>query len=629
MSLTLRDLPLPVKVVVSVFLMAVGLGYTSAIVQLHMQDSKSGKPMPTVEDVVRKYTGKKKADPNDPELKPISRLEALVTCPANAISGNSMSGAFTTDDRAKGALKYANAIKGKSPEQVVEINAQRVGEQIAVALWVNAPEEPRRAAYAADKFVPPAGKLPKTITAAFLDGDGIKIKSIVDNRCVTCHSKGGDKEDVPLDTYDGLAKFMGVEAVAAGGDWVKVEEPVSLTKLTQSTHAHLLSFAMLFSLTGLVFALSSYPVWARCVLGPWVVLAVFADVSLWWLARLSDEWGPYFAMGIIGTGGLAGLGLAGQITLGLFNMYGRTGKAVLVMLMLFGGGIAALVIVNKVVPGLKDREKQNQPPKPQPEPPAKGDEPGKKEEDKSKPNGVSVKDIAEALRSLDEGDAARQQAGRVMLDKGVGEARRREIEQLLKDARSDNQQTRDAARRKFDDVKKALGVAVADPPKAEASALEKLLAFPVAGPDGRALAMEETPFTGGDDGNMARAFFDKEKVFRNKLNDPAVTPEEKVKLNAERDGERLALIAWIRSADAARKTAYDADAFARPSDLSNKPISAEYVKDGKVSIKTLIADRCLRCHGEGGKQYEEYPLDTYDALRKYLNPPPAAPPAGK
>ena len=73
MSYTLRDLPLPVKVVVSVFLMAVGVGYTSALVQLHMQDARDGKPMPTVDDVVRKYTGKVRHNPNDPNQRPKSR----------------------------------------------------------------------------------------------------------------------------------------------------------------------------------------------------------------------------------------------------------------------------------------------------------------------------------------------------------------------------------------------------------------------------------------------------------------------------------------------------------------------------------------------------------------------------
>jgi hypothetical protein len=123
--------------------------------------------------------------------------------------------------------------------------------------------------------------------------------------------------------------------------------------LTQSTHAHLLSFAVLFSLTGLVFACSSWPVWMRCVLGPWVVIAVTADVALWWLARLCDECGPYFAMGIIATGGLAGLGLAAQITLSLFNMYAKKGKAVIAFLFLLAGGIGGLVTLNKIKPELE------------------------------------------------------------------------------------------------------------------------------------------------------------------------------------------------------------------------------------------------------------------------------------
>jgi hypothetical protein len=363
MSVTLRDLPLPVKVVASVFLMAVGVGYGSAMVQLHMQDSKSGQPMPTVADVIRKYTGKVKFDPAKPPPAPVSRLEALVTSEAAEISGKSMAGAFTTDDRAKGDLKFATAIKGKSPDQVKQIEAERKGEQAAFALWINSPDAERKATYAADKFPLPAGKAPAALTSALKDGDALKIKTLIDARCVTCHSKGGDKEDVPLDSYDELAKWMKVDAAAPVGDWIKVEEPVSITKLTQSTHAHLLSFAVLFSLTGVIFACSSYPTGMRVILGPWVVIAVFADVSLWWLARLCDEWGPYFAMGIIGTGGAAGMGLGAQITLSVFNMYGRKGKLVLAVMFGTGAGLAGFLFVNKVQPILaaKQNVAQNPP----------------------------------------------------------------------------------------------------------------------------------------------------------------------------------------------------------------------------------------------------------------------------
>ncbi|QJW96537.1 hypothetical protein [Frigoriglobus tundricola] len=395
MSITLRELPLPVKVVASVFLMAVGLGYTSAMVQLHMQDSKSGEAMPTEADVVLKFTGKKKRDPNAPPPRPVSRLEALVAADPPAITGSSMSAAFTTEDRAKGDLKFSTLTKGKSPEAVEAIKAHRKGEQTAFRLWINAPEADRKAAYEADKFVPPAGQMPKDLTPAFQDGDAVKIKSIIDNRCGTCHSKGGEKEDVPLATYEHLAPFLKVNAVAVTGDWVKVEEPISTSKLTQSTHAHLLSFAVLFSLTGLIFACSSYPSSVRCALGPWVVVAVFADVSLWWLARLSDEWGPLFARGVIVTGGLAGLGLALQITLSLFNMYGAKGKVVIALLFLLGGAVGGLVIQSQIKPALDAKALAKQPEVKAPEgkqPDAKEaktdtgkDEPkGKKDEPKGK-----------------------------------------------------------------------------------------------------------------------------------------------------------------------------------------------------------------------------------------------------
>lgn len=356
MSITLRDLPLPVKVVASVFLMAVGAGYGSAMVQLHMQDSKSGQPMPTVADVIRKYTGKVKFDPANPPPAPVSRLHALVMSEDVEISGKSMVAAFTTSDRAKGDLKFATAIKGKSPDQVKQIEAERRGERVALALWINAPDADRSTAYASDKFPMPDGKAPGALTSAFKDGTALKVRSLLEARCVTCHSKGGDKEDVPLGTYEEVSRWMQVDAAVPVNGYIKVEEPVSITKLTQSTHAHLLSFAVLFSLTGLIFACSSYPTGMRVILGPWVVIAVFADVSLWWLARLCEEWGPFFAMGIIGTGGAAGMGLGAQITLSLFNMYGRKGKLMLALMFGAGAGLAGFLFVNKIQPILAAKQ---------------------------------------------------------------------------------------------------------------------------------------------------------------------------------------------------------------------------------------------------------------------------------
>lgn len=552
-SYSLRDLPLPVKVVASVFLMAVGLGYTSAMVQLHMQDSKSGKPMPTVADVVLKYTGKKWFETDPP--RPVSKLERLVmgSTEANAVfnGSGSMGPAFFSKDQCDGLKNYRRQVAA-TPDKKAEIDAQREGERQVVKAWLNAPDAERRETYEADSFVPPEGAAPKAIEADWKAGAGFKVKSILEARCVTCHSKAGTVDKYPLETYEQLEKYMGMPTVATvppGGGWVRIDEPLSMDKLTQTTHIHLLSFAMLFSLTGVIFAFSNYPTSVRLVLGPWVTVAVVADVSLWWLARLCDQWGPYFAMGIIGTGGLAGLGLGAQITLSLFSMYGRKGKAVMALLFLLGGAIGGLVAVNKVKPALDAKQSQA-----------------------DKPPAVNLAP------------------------------------------------PKDTTPPKVDDKKG--GATVTAPP----SRMELLLAWPVKGPDGKLKKLDDVPFTGDDEGAMARAFFDKEKVYKNRLNDDAVPQAERDKLHADRDGERAALVAWIRAADPARKAAYDADGFVLPPEIGGKPVTREYVKDGKVLVKTIIADRCVRCHAPGAKQ-QDFPLTTYDELKKYIDPPGAAAPA--
>src|SRR3954467_9927956 len=75
---SLRDLPIPAKVVITCFLLAVGIGYGSAMVQLHFQDSKTGAPMPTVDDVILKFTGKKKMLPSEVPPPPVSMFEKLI-----------------------------------------------------------------------------------------------------------------------------------------------------------------------------------------------------------------------------------------------------------------------------------------------------------------------------------------------------------------------------------------------------------------------------------------------------------------------------------------------------------------------------------------------------------------------
>ena len=54
---TLRDLPLPAKLVVTTFLISVGLGYFWALAQIHFKHASHGNPLPTVPDLVSRFSG--------------------------------------------------------------------------------------------------------------------------------------------------------------------------------------------------------------------------------------------------------------------------------------------------------------------------------------------------------------------------------------------------------------------------------------------------------------------------------------------------------------------------------------------------------------------------------------------
>ena len=40
----------------------------------------------------------------------------------------------------------------------------------------------------------------------------VKVKSLIDTRCATCHAAGKDQEEFPLDTFAGLEKYFAPQA---------------------------------------------------------------------------------------------------------------------------------------------------------------------------------------------------------------------------------------------------------------------------------------------------------------------------------------------------------------------------------------------------------------------------------
>src|SRR5262249_37232733 len=157
------------------------------------------------------------------------------------------------------------------------------------------------------------------------DDGSVKIRSLFTERCVRCHQPDGDDAKAakfPLAKYEQIMAHAKVDTGA-----------MSLPALAQSTHTHLLSFAMLFCLTGVVFGLTSYPAWLRVPLAPAVLVAQVCEVACWWLGRIEGPIGVTCARMVLILGGVVGVGLVVQVVLSLFDLFGVVGKTMLVLLL--------------------------------------------------------------------------------------------------------------------------------------------------------------------------------------------------------------------------------------------------------------------------------------------------------
>jgi hypothetical protein len=385
---SLRDLPLPAKLVITVFLLAVGLGYFSALVQLHLQhSSRDGQPMPSPDDVVERFSGLKRFDGK----KPVSRLENVLSGPKDGgFDKNNMTRAFFDK-----ASDYAKECKDRTKEIV---DAERDLERLLVIAWGNSPTADKKKTYDSNAFPIPENLLGKPITEDMTDEGKkqFKIKDAIEVRCAFCHNEGDKKP--ALDNWVNIEELALVpEMKVIDGKWIKSTKQLSVEGLTQSTHAHALSFAMLFSLTGIVFAFSSYPGWFRCLLAPIVLTAQVVDLACWWLARLEGI-GPYFALAIMVNGGIVGLGLSLQILLSLFNLYGWKGKLFPLVLVLLHGAGLGIVVKEAILPALEAEKKPAAIVEPMKEPASKKEAPAKEEpkkekEEEKKPEGKAIPEV--------------------------------------------------------------------------------------------------------------------------------------------------------------------------------------------------------------------------------------------
>lgn len=338
---TLGELSLPARLTLAVFLISVGIGYVSALVQLHFQHASPGDLLPSGDDAVRVFHG-------DTGAKPQSKIEQLLP---EDYQGKKMNGqgqmtaAFfkRSEDYKDAIAERARALAKKQgvkkADQAIkeaaaaEVDLERNGERLAMIAWIR--NGAKEIEYKDDNFPLPLELMKAPITSTMLveqngeiaDPRCIKIQTVFQQRCANCHQDGGEAQNYPLTNFAEIKKYVSV----------KTSEGMSMEKLAQTTHVHLLGFSMLYGLTGLILALSSYPLLVRMVLCPLPLLAQIVDISFWWLARLPDPHGPMFARWIAVSGAVVAIGLLLHIVLCLFNLFRAKGWLVLILLFAAAG----------------------------------------------------------------------------------------------------------------------------------------------------------------------------------------------------------------------------------------------------------------------------------------------------
>lgn len=131
------------------------------------------------------------------------------------------------------------------------------------------------------------------------------IKPIIKKNCVSCHSPASGMPLSDLSAYQGLKKVAEVDMGKSLGTLLKV------------SHIHLFGISLLLFALGFIFIQSEINVWLKrfLVLSPMV--AVFVDISSWFLTK----WDSNYAIIVVAAGATLGFSMAMQILISLYQIW--------------------------------------------------------------------------------------------------------------------------------------------------------------------------------------------------------------------------------------------------------------------------------------------------------------------
>lgn len=116
-------------------------------------------------------------------------------------------------------------------------------------------------------------------------------QDVIVKRCQRCHNRDGDKDDAPYASdrrspveYELVAKYATPPPPSEEGE-VRHLAPTSRADLVQITHAHILSIPVFALIVGGLFLLTGVRPSIKTVVTPLPMLAILVDIGSWWLAR--------------------------------------------------------------------------------------------------------------------------------------------------------------------------------------------------------------------------------------------------------------------------------------------------------------------------------------------------------
>ncbi len=297
----LNCLPRLARLLLGVLLSICGLGYCVVVVVAYLQMTSANSVLPELEKLDGAFFGR---------AEPVSLLERVLEATEGPMNrAGTMRPAFTDQ-----SIDWDSLTQNMTAEEKASIAAEREGERLAVLEWVRGGLN--REAYEADDFRLDGAVAAHPITAKYLMADQsppvqearrqVRIRSLVMDRCASCHSENGRSEHarwIPLDTFEDIERQCRPETVA---------RPIWAI-------ASLVALLPLVLVSGPIFYCTNTHPGARRILTVLPFAALAVAVGCWLLGQP----GTHFVYLLLAAAVVAAIGVIIQITACLAELFAK------------------------------------------------------------------------------------------------------------------------------------------------------------------------------------------------------------------------------------------------------------------------------------------------------------------